>query len=116
MSICAIYCWRVMVAVLCGWLLLVSFATGYEACVLNGYRMARARAETGERTVRYSEDGTTVLCGDLCPTAMWWSIGRKRIMIEPKWSHIAMHGAISMLAFVVGGGSLWLTFGRGRRP
>ena len=108
--LCAICFWRVMATVIGGWLLLVAFAMGYEACELNKWRMARARAEAGVRTVVYSEDGTPVFGGDLGPTAMWLCVGGKRIMLEPKWLHIAVHGAISVLTFAAGGGLLWLTF------
>ena len=112
----AICGWRATTTVIAGWLLLVAFATGYEAYELNGYRMARARAATGERTVAYAEDGTPVFGGNLGPTAMWLSVGGKQIMIEPKWSHVAAHGAISVLAFAAGCGLLRLAFRRSRRP
>ena len=111
--LCAICCWRAMAIVIGGWLLLVSFVTGFEACELNKWRMARARAEAGVRTVVYSEEGTPVFGGDLGPTAMWLCVGGRRIMIEPKWSHIAVHGAISVLAFMTSVGLLSLAFRRG---
>ena len=87
---------------------------GYVAYELNGYRMARVRAEEGNRTVAFSEDGVPVFGGDLGPTAMWITVGGKQIMIEPKWSHILAHVAISVLELMVGGTLIWLTFKRKR--
>ena len=95
-------------------LLMSAVGMGYVTYELNGYRMARARAAEGNRTVAFSEDGVPVFGGDLGPTAMWITVGGKQIMIEPKWSHILAHVAISALELMVGGTLIWLTFKRKR--
>ena len=101
------------VAVVFGVGLLMSAAgMGCVAYELNGYRMARARAAEGNRTVAFSEDGVPVFGGDLGPTVMWITVGGKQIMIEPKWSHILAHVAISALELMVGGTLIWLAFKR----
>ena len=46
---------------------------------------------------------------------LWITVGGKQIMIEPKWSHILAHVAISVLELMVGGTLIWLTFKR-RQP
>ena len=93
-------------------LLMSAVGMGCVAYELNGYRMARARAAEGNRTVAFSEDGVPVFGGDLGPTAMWITVGGKQIMIEPKWSHILAHVAISVLELMVGSTLIWLAFKR----
>ena len=93
-------------------LLMSAVGMGCMAYELNGYRMARARAAEGNRTVAFSEDGVPVFGGDLGPTAMWITVGGKQIMIEPKWSHILAHAAIAVLELMVGGTLIWLAFKR----
>lgn len=106
-------CGLKVVAVALGVGLLMSAAgMGCVAYELNGYRMARARAAEGNRTVAFSEDGVPVFGGDLGPTAMWITVGGKQIMIEPKWSHILAHAAIAVLELMVGGTLIWLAFKR----
>lgn len=105
---------KVVVVALGVGLLMSSVGMGYVAYELNGYRMARARAAEGNRTVAFSEDGVPVFGGDLGPTAMWITVGGKQIMIEPKWSHILAHVAISALELIVGGTLIRLAFKRRR--
>lgn len=79
-------------------LLYLAVGMGYVAYDLNAQRIDLAHKAESPAAVLHSEDGA-VIGGHDGPTAMWMTIGGKTIPIEPKASHIAAHGAISLLAF-----------------